>query len=394
MKILAVASAIDLSLKQAVPSWWQLFKGLYEINVDLLVSPYVGKSVETLWWKSYRNPCEKESLLMNRIVNYRKRTSAQDLSQATELTKKGHLQEKTIRFLTNSFTTPKWKRHLTQILQKQKDVDLLLFLNVPPNQVGNIPKLIKSEFGIPVFFYDMDCPDSLPGYSSARLASNWYEGADLTQYNGFITNSEGVIPILEGMGAHNVHALPFGVDPNIFLPIPAEQDIDVFFYGQGAQFRQDWINDMLISPSSTMPDSVFLLGGGPFKKEVGKVKRIVDMPISEWRKYCGRSKINLNITRKHHAEVYCSSTARIFELAALGCCIVSNPVYGLDKWFDVNSEVIMLKDGREAVETYKWLLQDAEVRVKMGEKVRQRVLREHTHVHMAKHLVDIIKKLN
>ena len=45
MKILAVVSAIDLALRQAVPAWWQLFKGLYELETDLVVVPYVGRSV-------------------------------------------------------------------------------------------------------------------------------------------------------------------------------------------------------------------------------------------------------------------------------------------------------------------------------------------------------------
>jgi len=45
------------------------------------------------------------------------------------------------------------------------------------------------------------------------------------------------------------------------------------------------------------------------------------------------------------------------------------------------------------IETYEWLLSEEDIRVKMGEKARQRVLREHTHVHMAKKLLDITKKL-
>ena len=72
MKILSVVSAIDLSLRQAVPSWWQLFKGLYELEADLVVTPYVGRSVESLWWRSYKNPCETESKIVNKIVRFRK----------------------------------------------------------------------------------------------------------------------------------------------------------------------------------------------------------------------------------------------------------------------------------------------------------------------------------
>ena len=42
-KILAVASAIDLDFRYGcTPAWWQLWKGLYEVGVDLIVTPYRG----------------------------------------------------------------------------------------------------------------------------------------------------------------------------------------------------------------------------------------------------------------------------------------------------------------------------------------------------------------
>jgi spore maturation protein CgeB len=394
MKILAVVSAIDLSLKQAVPAWWQLFKGLYELEADLVVTPYVGKSVESLWWRSYKNPCEIQSKLVNKIIRFRKNVLLQDLSTQTKNGICMQFKEKTIQFLASVLTLPKWRKNLTKILEKESDVEAVIFFNVPPNQIKGIPTFIRKKFGIPAIFYDMDAPDSLPGFSSSRLAFNWYADADLTEYDAFIINSEGAIPKLEDMGAHNVYAVHFGVDPSVYHQIRAKKDIDVFFYGQGAEFREKWMNWMITTPSKTLLKSSFLVGGNSFKIDLGKARMKKNIPISFWRNYCCRSNINLNITRKHHAEVYCSSTSRIFELASLGCCIVSNPVNGLDKWFNLNQEIIMIKSKREAIETYKWLLLEEGVRVKMGEKARQRVLREHTHVHMAKKLLDIIKNLS
>ena len=390
MKILTVVSAIDLSLRQAVPSWWQLFKGLYELEADLVVTPYVGKSVESLWWRSYENPCEIQSRLVNKIVRFRKNVLLQDLSIKTKNDIGTQFKEKAILFLTSTLTLPKWRKNLTKILEKEGNIDAVIFFNVPPNQIKGIPTFIRKEFGIPVVFYDMDLPDSLPGFSSKRLAFNWYADVDLTEYNAFITNSEGAIPKLEDMGARNVYPIHFGIDPSIYCPIRVKKDVDVYFYGQGAEFREKWMDWMITRPSKILLNSPFLVGGKPFNIDLGKSRVIGDIPISSWRKYCCRSKINLNITRKHHAEIYCSSTARIFELASLGCCIVSNPVNGLDKWFNLNEEVIMINSAKEAIETYEWLVLEEDLRVKMGEKARQRVLTEHTHIHMAKKLLDII----
>ena len=390
MKILAVVSAIDLALRQAVPAWWQLFKGLYELETDLVVIPYVGRSVESLWWRSYENPCELQSLLVNKIVRFRKNTS-----RSSSSTEKNNsitpLSGKFIQLLATTFTSPKWLKNLKKILEKEKDVEAVIFFNIPPNQIKGIPTFIRREFGIPSIFYDMDAPDSLPGFSISRLAFNWYLDADLTEYDAVILNSEGAIPMLKQMGAQNVHAIHFGVDPSLFRPVTTSKDVDVFFYGQGDEFREDWINCMITRPSEIL-SKTFLVGGKPFRTGLGKAKRINNLPISSWVKYCCRSKINLNVTRKHHAEVFCSSTSRIFELASIGCCIISNPVNGLDKWFDLDEEVIMIKSEKEAVEMYNWLLPAEDIRFKMSEKARQRVLNEHTHRHMAKRLLDITKK--
>ncbi|TRZ51237.1 MAG: hypothetical protein D4S01_05210 [Dehalococcoidia bacterium] len=391
MKILAVVSAIDLALRQAVPAWWQLFKGLYELETDLVVIPYVGRSVESLWWRSYKNPCELQSLLVNKIVRFRKNTS-QSSSSTEKINSSTPLSGKFIQFLADAFTSPKWLKKLKKVLEQEKDVEVVIFFNVPPNQIKGIPAFIRREFGIPSIFYDMDAPDSLPGFSISRLAFNWYLDADLAEYDAVILNSEGAIPKLKDMGARSVHAVHFGVDPSVFRPVNAIKDIDVFFYGQGDEFREDWINHMITIPSNAISSSSFLVGGKPFRIGLGTAKRINNLPISSWVKCCCRSKINLNITRKHHAEMFCSSTSRIFELASIGCCIISNPVNGLDKWFELDKEVIMIKSEKEAIEIYNWLLSAEDIRLKMSEKARQRVLNEHTHRHMARRLLDVTKK--
>ena len=42
-KILAVASAVDLDFRYGcTPAWWQLWKGMAEAGIDLIVTPYRG----------------------------------------------------------------------------------------------------------------------------------------------------------------------------------------------------------------------------------------------------------------------------------------------------------------------------------------------------------------
>ena len=63
-KIVAVASAADLDFRYGcTPAWWQLWKGMHEVGVDLIVTPYRGKAIEAPWWRTEPNPLYREAEL-------------------------------------------------------------------------------------------------------------------------------------------------------------------------------------------------------------------------------------------------------------------------------------------------------------------------------------------
>ena len=61
---MAFASAIDLDFRYGcTPAWWQLWKGLYQIGVDLIVTPYRGRPIDSPWWRTAPNPLYREAEL-------------------------------------------------------------------------------------------------------------------------------------------------------------------------------------------------------------------------------------------------------------------------------------------------------------------------------------------
>ena len=385
MKILVIASTIDLKYRLGcTPSWWQLLKALHEIGNEVIVIPYLGKPIESLWWRTYENPCSKESLIFNSYLERKKKRgkppSGKDLfSPIFEQLIKYHIR-------------PKWEKHLTQILEKVDDIEAVLLMNVPLNHIKGIPSKIKKEFGIPVVYYDGDMPTILPKYTVDRgFRFNYYEGADLSEYDAFFTNSKGVIPDLEETGARNVHPLYWAVDPVLFTPVTIEKNMDISFFGYGSELREEWMEKMIANPSRKMLDLNFSVGGKNFRMDLGNANLVGDLSYSEFRNFCCRSKINLNITRWSHTNIYASSTSRPFELAAYGACIVSQPYNGIEEWFEIGKELFVVNSEDEAIEMYRWLLDDKEEREKVGGKARERVLKEHTFQHRAKELVDVLR---
>lgn len=385
MKLFCVVSALDIQLGYGcTPAWWQLLKGLAEEGHEVIAMPYLGPSFETPWWRTYPNPCQTEGRAFAKIKHL--------FGSGATSTAEG-LGSKLTRAAIDNWIRPRWEAQLGRALELERKTDALLLVGVPVNHFAGIPTRMRGRFHIPVVFYDGDVPVSLPRFSGFASGFRIYEDADLTEYDAIISNSTGGAKDLEEMGAKQVLPLHWGVDPALYEPVATEPARDVFFYGIGAEYREDWIRAMVTEPSRRMPDAHFAMGGRGFGLDLGNAKEIGGVPFSRYRQACALSRINLNITREAHATVFASASSRPFELAAMGCCIVSNPVEGIETWFEPGRELIVVKNVEEAVETYQRLLADEGARKALGEAARKRLLAEHTHRHRARQLAAFLSKL-
>jgi hypothetical protein len=391
MKLFVLASSLDLRHPlSATPSWWQLLKALYEEGVEVIAAPYHGPAIESLWWKAYPNPCQAEGALFQWIRNVAR--NAHTNRMATSTAGGESFWDRLARRGANAWVRPRWQAHLARLFAREADIDAVLILTAPLNHLTGLPRFLRERFGIPVVYYDGDVPASLPDFRGFATGFKIYYDADLSEYDLFLSNSKGGLKALEGMGARRAKELYYAADPAVFEPVPAAQDIDVFFYGHTTEYRRDWLTWMISKPSQRLLDRRFAVRGQGLDIDLSQVEALPYASFSKLREYCCRSRINLNVTRAPHASTYASSTARIFELATLGCCVVSNPVAGLEEWFEPEREMLMLKEPEEAVERYTWLLDHDAARRQMGQAARQRVLKEHTFRHRARQLVAYIRE--
>jgi glycosyltransferase involved in cell wall biosynthesis len=389
MKLLFIVSSLDLTQPfSATPAWWQLLKGLYEEGVDVLVTTYQGPAIESLWWRALPNPVKREGDLFKALRDrVRRKTSSKAVNtgQSAE-----SLADRLQRQVARTVITPRWFAFMDRTLTAQPDIDAVIFLTIPLNHVVGLATHIREKFHKPVLYYDGDVPASLPAFAGFASGFKIYQGADVTEYDAFISNSHGGADMLRQMGAKAVHVLYYGADPDIFSPLELPQDIDVFFYGHSREYREEWIDGMIGHASQQLPDARFAVRGHNLG-DTGHAKMLSYLSFSKLREYACRSKINLCVTRQAHASVFASSSSRPFELASLGACIVSNPYLGIETWFEPGKELITINSADEAVERYRWLLDHDTERRAIGTAARQRVLKEHTFRHRAHELVEIVK---
>jgi spore maturation protein CgeB len=390
-KILAVASAVDLDFRYGcTPAWWQLWKGMHEAGIDLIVTPYRGRPVESPWWRTAPNPTYREGesyafarFALARLKGDRYLRRAEDAPEDSAL-------DRASRELVWRWVTPRWRRHLELILERERNVDAIVVFTVPMSHLRGVPTALRDRFGIPIVYYDGDVPMSLPEFGGMDTGFNIYHGADPSEYDLVVSNSEGGIPRLLELGARRAEAVFWGADPELFQPRPVEKTSDVFFYGYGDKFRRDWMAAMVGEPSRQASEIDFALGGGDFQGDVGRARMIGDVPFNVFSYAISAARINLNITRRSHATVPASATSRPFELAAAGAAIVSNPYAGVERWFEPGRELLVVSSADEALDAYRELLADPTQAEDLGARARERALDEHTFAHRARQLLHLI----
>lgn len=391
MKLFVIVSSLDLTQPfSATPAWWQLFKGLYEIGVEVIAAPYQGPAIEAPWWQAAANPARREGDTFKWLRDRWRRFGGARLASEGAPPAPDSTADRLVRRVAQTVIAPRWRAHADRVIAAHPDIDAVLIISVPLNHIPGLARHIITRHGKPVFFYDGDVPASLPNFRGFASGFRIYQGADPSEYTAFLSNSLGGAEGLRALGAREVHALYYGADPDLFAPLDVEQDLDVFFYGHGREYRGAWIDALLRDASRALPEARFAVRGTALG-DLGRVERLPYLSFSKLREYACRSKLNLVITRQAHASVFASSSSRPFELAALGACMVCSPYEGIETWFEPDRELIVVHSAEEAADRMRWLLQHDAERRKMGRAARERLLKEHTFRHRAQQLVEIMQ---
>ena len=389
-KILAVASAVDLDFRYGcTPAWWQLWKGMYEAGADVVVTPYRGRPVESPWWRTAPNPTYREGETYQALRDGLARLKGDRYLRREEVSPEDTAVDRLTRETIRRFVTPRWKRHLERLVERERP-DAVIVFTIPMAHLQGIPSALRQRFGVPVVFYDGDVPMSLPEFGGMDTGFNPYHGGDPSEYDFVLSNSEGGIARLLELGARRAEPLYWAADPEFFAPQAVDKEVDVFFYGYGDKFRRDWMETMIGRPSREDPEIDFALGGPDFQGDTGAARMLGDVPFNVFARAISAARVNLNMTRRPHATVPGSSTARPFELASSGAAIVSNPHDGIERWFEPGSELVVVESADEALAAYRELLADPGAAEEMGRRARERVLDEHTYAHRARRLLELV----
>lgn len=243
-------------------------------------------------------------------------------------------------------------------------------------------------------FYDLDTPVTLSklreGESVPYIGRSGLEPFDLVlSYTGG--------PALEHLkirlGARHVAPLYGHVDPSVHRPVEPEARYraDLSYLGTYAADRQKALEGLFVEPARRMPDRRFVIGGAmyppgfPWTKNIHFVRHL---PPGEHPAFFASSRITLNVTRRAMADMGWCPSGRLFEAAACGAPVLSDPWEGLEQFYEPGREILLASTTEDAIAAVS--LSDIELR-RVADAARERTLTEHTAEHRARELERLLE---
>jgi spore maturation protein CgeB len=244
-------------------------------------------------------------------------------------------------------------------------------------------------------FYDIDTPVTV-----SRLANGTCEYLDRGQvprFDLYLSFSGG--PILERLraefGAPRPRPFYCSVEPLEYSPIPGTaKRYDLGYLGTYSPDRQAALERLLLEPARQWRGGSFCVAGAQYPSSIqwpANVARAEHLAPATHRGFYNHQRFTLNITRADMVANGYSPSVRLFEAAACGIPIISDPWTGLEEFFRPGREILIARSTREVLD---WLhhLDEIEMR-QIGARARHRVLQHHTATHRAEELETHVVEL-
>jgi spore maturation protein CgeB len=243
-----------------------------------------------------------------------------------------------------------------------------------------------------VAFYDIDTPVTL---AKIRRAECEYLSAELiSRYHLYLSFTGG--PTLRRLeqefGSPAARPLYCAVDTESYYPEARDGDRWTLGYlGTYSPDRQPSLDRLLLEPARQCANRRFVVAGPQYPADLRwpeNVERIEHLPPTKHRHFYNQQKFTLNITRADMITAGYSPSVRLFEAAACGTPIISDYWSGLESFFELGKEILIVRTA-EDMTLFLRQIPDEQARA-IGQTARARVLSEHTSAHRARELEGFI----
>jgi spore maturation protein CgeB len=286
-----------------------------------------------------------------------------------------------------------WHEMRGSALKQAADSDVVICASFCPEGARIVADVL--EFSGPIkIFYDLDTPVTLAALEQGEL--EYLRREQIPAFDAYLSFTGGgtLTELRSRWGARLALPLYGCVDPDVHARTKprAEFACDLSYMGTYAADRQDKLDALFVEPAGQLLSKKFLLAGSlyPWDRQWPQnVQRLEHVSPNDHSSLYSSSRLTLNITRKEMARWgYCPS-GRFFEASACGTPIVTDWFEGLNHFFDVHNELLVVKTADDVISATS--LPDSELR-SIAARARERTLSEHTGERRAQELLAAIEQ--
>ncbi|VWX63231.1 conserved hypothetical protein [Burkholderiales bacterium 8X] len=276
-------------------------------------------------------------------------------------------------------------RHAAEVA----DADLVIVGSYVPEGIA-VGDWVQSTARGLAAFYDIDTPITLARLAAAPRPDAYIEARQIPGYDLYLSFTGG--PTLDRLeqefGSPAARVLYCSVDPTLYYPeAPSQEPWDLGYMGTYSDDRQPTVDALLVEPARRWHQGRFAVAGPQYPAELrwpANVHYTAHLPPAEHRAFYNRQRFTLNVTRADMIAAGWSPSVRLFEAAACGTPIISDRWTGIESLLVPGREIFLADSPDEVLRLLKALPE--EERRAVGERARERILREHTAAHRAQEL--------
>lgn len=277
--------------------------------------------------------------------------------------------------------------------EEVRGADLVIVGSYVPEGVALGEWVTRVAEGVTAF-YDIDTPVTLSYLE--RGGADYLSPELIPRYRLYLSFTGG--PILEELerryGAGLARPLYCAADPGVYFQEPGEASWDLGYMGTYSDDRQPALESLMLDAAREWPGARFVVAGPQYPETIdwpANVERITHLSPAGHRGFYNGQRFTLNLTRARMVAAGYSPSVRLFEAAACGTPIITDPWEGLDNFFEPGSEILVARSASDVLGYLRELSE--EERRAIGERARERVLAGHTASHRAAELEGYLREV-
>jgi spore maturation protein CgeB len=242
-----------------------------------------------------------------------------------------------------------------------------------------------------VAFWDVDAAATL-----LRLGANPNDPfAPLIRRYDLILTYGGGVPVArayEALGAKVCAPIYNALDPETHHPSTSDVRFHghLGFLGNRLPDREARVDEFFVKAAMQLPHHTFVLGGNGWHDKTlpTNVRALGHVFTRDHNAFNCSAMAVLNINRASTSTNGYSPATRVFEAAGAAACLITDAFVGIEEFLEPEREVLIAHTGDDVASHIDRLT--PELRVRIGDSARRRVLAEHTYAHRVSELERVL----